>query len=132
MDSLVQKTFWATKKEVVDNLDNKDYKTKVGNDDYNLKNAKKNLLKIITKKIGRDEARKLYNTLIKPDVNVLSNAISRDKSKRNNILNVLNNIESSVFEGLYFNYEDESSELEESVAKRTKLRRQISDEISKK
>ena len=75
---------------------------------------------------------KLYNTLIKPDVNVLSNAISRDKSKRNNILNVLNNIESSVSEGLYFNYEDESSELEESVAKRTKLRRQISDEISKK
>ena len=75
---------------------------------------------------------KLYNTLIKPDVNVLSNAISRDKSKRNNILNVLNNIESSVFEGLYFNYEDESSELEESLAKRTKLRRQISDEISKK
>ena len=75
---------------------------------------------------------KLYNTLIKPDVNVLSNAISRDKSKRNNILNVLNNIELSVFEGLYFNYEDESSELEESVAKRTKLRRQISDEISKK
>ena len=81
---------------------------------------------------GQDEARKLYNTLIKPDVNVLSNAINRDKSKRNNILNVLNNIESSVFEGLYFNYEDESSELEESVAKRTKLRRQISDEISKK
>ena len=75
---------------------------------------------------------KLYNTLIKPDVNVLSNAISRDKSKRNNILNVLNNIESIVFEGLYFNYEDESSELEERVAKRTKLRRQISDEISKK
>ena len=75
---------------------------------------------------------KLYNTLIKPDVNVLSNAISRDKSKRNNILNVLNNIELSVFEGLYFNYEDESSELEESVAKRTKLRRQMSDEISKK
>ena len=75
---------------------------------------------------------KLYNTLIKPDVNVLSNAISIDKSKRNNILNVLNNIESSVFEGLYFNYEDESSELEECVAKRTKSRRQISDEISKK
>ena len=71
MDSLVQKTFWATKKEVVDNLDNKDYKTKVGNDDYNLKNAKKNLLKIITKKIGQDEAHKLYTTLIKPEVNVI-------------------------------------------------------------
>ena len=63
---------------------------------------------------------------------MLSNVISRGKSKRNNILNVLNNIESSVFEGLYFNYEDESSELEESIAKRTKLRRQISDEVSKK
>ena len=61
-----------------------------------------------------------------------SNVISRGKSKRNNILNVLSNIESSVFEGLYFNYEDESSELEESIAKRTKLRRQISDEVSKK
>ena len=57
MDSFVQKTFWVTKKEVADNLDNKDYKAKVGNDDYdyNLKNAKKNLLKIITKKIGQDE-----------------------------------------------------------------------------
>ena len=63
---------------------------------------------------------------------MLSNVISRGKSKWNNILNVLNNIESSVFEGLYFNYEDESSELEESIAKRTKLRRQISDEVSKK
>ena len=63
---------------------------------------------------------------------MLSNVISRGKSKRNNILNVLSNIESSVFEGLYFNYEDESSELEESIAKRTKLRRQISDEVSKK
>ena len=73
-----------------------------------MKNAKKNFLKIITKKTGQDEARKLYNTLIKPDVNVLSNAISRGKSKKNNILNVLNNIELSVFEGLYFNYEDES------------------------
>ena len=63
---------------------------------------------------------------------MLSNVISRGKSKRNNILNVLNDIESSVFEGLCFNYEDESSELEESIAKRTKLRRQISDEVSKK
>ena len=63
---------------------------------------------------------------------MLSNVISRGKSKRNNILNVLSNIESSVFEGLYFNYEDESSELEESIAKRTKLRRQISDEVPKK
>ena len=63
---------------------------------------------------------------------MLSNVISRGKSKRNNILNVLSNIESSVFEGLYFSYEDESSELEESIAKRTKLRRQISDEVSKK
>ena len=57
--------------EIVDNLDNKSCKTKVGNDDYNLKTAKKVLLKIITKKIGQDEAHKLYTTLIKPEVNVI-------------------------------------------------------------
>ena len=51
MDSFVQKTFWVTKKEVVDNLDNKSCKTKVGSNDHNLKNSEKILLKIITKKM---------------------------------------------------------------------------------
>ena len=71
-----------------------------------MKKAEKILLKIITTKIGQDEACKLYNTLIKPDVTVLSNAIGRGKSKRDNILNVLNNIELSVFDCFYFDYEN--------------------------
>ena len=70
-------------KDVNDNLDNKNYKTKVGNIDYNLKNAKKGLSKIGgTKKISKSEALKLHNDLIKPDVDVLTNGKGRGKNKR--------------------------------------------------
>ena len=47
------------------------------------------------------------------------------------ILNVLKNLK-SVFTGLYFHYKDVPSESEESIAERTKLRRQRSDEIANK
>ena len=70
--------------------------------------------------------------MIKPDLDVLTNTKGRGKNKRNNILNGLNNIESSVFKGLYFSYNDESLESEESIAERTKLRRQRLDKIAKK
>ena len=63
---------------------------------------------------------------------MLTNTKGRGKNKRNNILNDLNNIESSVFKGLYFPYNDESLESEESIAERTKLRRQRPDKIAKK
>ena len=36
-----------------------------------MKKAEEYLLEIITKKIGKDEAIKLYNDLIKPDVDML-------------------------------------------------------------
>ena len=45
-------------KDFNDYLDNKDYQTKVGDNNYNLKNAEKYLLEIITKKISKDEALK--------------------------------------------------------------------------
>ena len=38
----------------------------------------------------------------------------------------------SVFEGPYFHYNDESSEREESIAERTKFRRQSLDKITEK
>ena len=63
---------------------------------------------------------------------MLTDTKGRGKNKRNNILNDLNNIESSVFKGLYFPYIDESLESEESIAQRTKLRRQRLDKIAKK
>ena len=95
-----------------------------------MKDAEKCLLKIIIEKISRNEALKLYNSLIKPDVDMLNNALSRGKNSRN-ILAILDNIKSSLFD-VYFHYQDKSSETEESIAERTKLRRQRSDEIIKK
>ena len=90
------------------------------------------MLEIIIKKISKNEALKLYNSLIKPNVDTLKKASSRGKNRRNNILDILNNIESSLFEGLYFHYKDKYLEAEESIAERTKFRRQRLDEIAKK
>ena len=81
-------------KDVVNNLDNKDYKTSADGDDYDLKNADNFLLVIVTKKLSRDDALKLYNNLINSNIDSLKNAKGEGKNKRNNILNVLNDIES--------------------------------------
>ena len=45
---------------------------------------------------------------MKPDVDTLTKSTSKGKNKRKNILNILNNIKSSVFDGLYFGYHDKS------------------------
>ena len=71
-----------------------------------MKNAEKYLLEIITKKISKDDALKLYKDLIKPDVDALNHAKGKSKIKRNNILNILNNIESNIFDGVYFHNKD--------------------------
>ena len=97
-----------------------------------MKNAEKFLLEISTKKISENEACKLSKDLIKPDRNMSMNAKARGKNKRNNILSVLSNIESSIFDGVYLNYFHKQSESEESIAERTKLRRQRFNEIAKK
>ena len=60
-------------KDVVNNLDHKDYKTKTNNDNYDLKNAEYFLLKIVTNKNSKNEAHKLYKSLIEPKVNKLKN-----------------------------------------------------------
>ena len=49
---------------------------------------------------------------------------SRGKNKRLNILNIYNNIESSIFKDVYFHYFNKPKMTEESIAERTKLRRQ--------
>ena len=70
-------------KDVVNNLDNEDYKTTVNNRRYDL-NAEKFLLEIITKQISENEAHKLYNSLIKPDADTLIKSTSRGKNKKIN------------------------------------------------
>ena len=119
-------------KEVVDNLDNNDFQTTVNKRKYDWNNAEKYLLKIIIKKISKNEALELYNSLIKPDVRTLNNALNRGRNRRNNILAILDKIKSSLFDNVYFHYQDKLSEAEESIAQGTKLRRQRSDEIAKK
>ena len=119
-------------KEVVDNLDNNDFQTTVNKRKYDWNNAEKYLLKIIIKKISKNEALELYNSLIKPDVRTLNNALNRGRNRRNNILAILDKIKSSLFDNVYFHYQDKLSEAGESIAQGTKLRRQRSDEIAKK
>ena len=96
-----------------------------------MKNAKKLLVKITTQKIGEKEPHELYYDLKTPDITRLKNPKSKGRNKRHKILEVLENLE-SVFTGTYLHYKDVPSESEESIAERTKLRRQRSDEIANK
>ena len=83
---LSRSDFASLIKDVVNNLDNKDYQTKINNDYYDLKNAEQFLVEIVTKKISKNEAHELYKTLIEPKVDKLRNAKGKGKDKRSNIL----------------------------------------------
>ena len=69
--------------------------------------------------------------MITPDITEFKKTKGKDKNRRCNILKVLNNL-GSVFPGVYWHYKDAPSESEESIAERTKLRRQRFDEIANK
>ena len=112
--------------DVDNNLNKNEFKTTIEKNIYDLKNAKKFLVKITTQKISKKEAKKLYSDLIIPDINKLKNTKSKGKERRKNILNVLENLK-SVFNGGYLNYENKPSESElkseESIAERTKIKK---------
>ena len=111
-----RKDFNSLIKDVADNLENKDYKTTVDTNPYNFKKAQANFLEIDTKKISKDDAHNLFDSLIKPDVDVLGKATGkRGKGERNNILTILKNIELSLFEGVYYHCSDKPSEAEDST-----------------
>ena len=90
--NMSRKDFNLLIKDVADNLNNKVYPATVNGLKYDFQKANEFLLEIGTKKISENKARELYNSLMKPDVDMLKNALSRGKDKRNNILNLLNNI----------------------------------------
>ena len=86
------------------------------------------LLEITTKNISKNEALKWCNDLIKPNADLQTYAKFKGKNKGNNILNISNNIESSLFDGLYFHYKDVPKR---SIAERVKLRRPRLNEVKK-
>ena len=122
-DSLIQ--------DVYNNLNNDEFKTAVDKKAYDLKNAKYFLVKITTQKISEKKAHKLYSNLITSEITALEKSKSKGRDRRNNILNVLKNL-GSVFTGVYLSCSDKPLESEESIAERTKLRKQRSDEIAEK
>ena len=63
---------------------------------------------IITRKISKSEARKLYSKLIKIDIDVLERNKSND-AKKHNILKILNNVR-AIFTGAYLHYKDKPKE----------------------
>ena len=93
--NLFRNYFLSLIKDVVNNLDNKSYQTVISNNRYGLTNVEQFLLEIVTKKISKNEARKLYENLIEPKVIEITRAkSSRGKNKRLNIFNIYNNVES--------------------------------------
>ena len=100
---LSRNDFLSLVKDVVNNLENKNYQTIISNNRYDLTNVKRFLLEIVTKKISKNEARKLYENFTEPKVIELSRAkSSRGKNKRLNILNIYNNVESSILKVFIF------------------------------
>ena len=69
--NLTEEDFNLLIKDVVDNLDDENYKTTVNNRKYNLRNIENFLLEITTKIDSKNEALKLYDDLIKEDIAAL-------------------------------------------------------------
>ena len=97
-------------------MNDDEFKTTVNKKTYDLKNAKKFLVKITTQKVSENEAHELYSDLITSDIIELEKTNGRDKNRRYNILNVLKNSE-SVFTGANCHYKDVPSESEEKSKK---------------
>ena len=115
--------FESSTEDVYNNLSNDEFKTTVVKKAYDLKNAKKFLVKITTQKNSENETLDLYSDLIAPDITtVLEKSKDQAKDKRSNILNVLKILQ-SVFTGVYLNNSNKPPVSEESIAERTKLKR---------
>ena len=63
------------------------------------------LLEITTKQISENEALKLYDDLIRPEISALKKSKNKRKDRTNNILNLSSKLE-SVFTGVYVHYDD--------------------------
>ena len=82
-------------------------KTAANNHAYNLKSEETFLFQITTKQNSENKAHELYDDLIKEDISALEKRKDIGKDKRENILNILRNLE-SVFTGAYLHYDNAS------------------------
>ena len=71
---LSRNDFLSLVKDVVNNLDNKNYQTMIINNRYDLTNVEQFLPEIVTKKFSKNEAHKPYENLIEPKVIELTRA----------------------------------------------------------
>ena len=67
----ISKLYDDLNNDVFNSLDDGNYNTTVNNRAYDCKNAEKILLKIITRKISKNQAGKLYDDLIKAGIAAL-------------------------------------------------------------
>ena len=68
-------------KDIANDLDDKIYKTTINNHVYDLKNAEKILLEVITKRISEAKACELYDRLTKGDTDALEKGKVEVKAK---------------------------------------------------
>ena len=91
-------------KNVYNNQDNNDFKITIKKKSCNLEKANKFWMKITTRKISKNEAKKMYDELIQEDIDTLTEQPNNDPRKYN-ILDTLNNV-GSIFPGTYLHYKD--------------------------
>ena len=82
------------------------------------KTQKKFWTEVTTSKITKSEAKKLYNELMKKDIDTLEKSKS-NKFEKHNILDILDNV-GSMFTGAYSHYKDVPKEtlFERSIAEK--------------
>ena len=87
---------------------------------------------ITTHKISKPKATKLYNELIRIDIDALDRNKSND-ARKHNILMILNNVE-AIFTGAYVHCKEvpKKTVFEKSIAERSELRKDRFSEIKRK
>ena len=116
-------------RDIYNNQDIKDFKITINKRTYDLKNAKKIWTEVATRKISKNDAKKLYKELIQKDIHALEGE-KCNNVKKYNILNILNNV-GTIFDGGYLHYKGAPKEtiFERTIVERSKLRKEKIAEI---
>ena len=127
-----KKEFDELTRNIYNNQDNNDFKFTINRKTYDLKNAKLFWTEVITRKITKNAAKKLYDKLIQKDIDTLEKSKS-NKPEKHNILNILENV-GAIFTGAYMHHEDMPKEtmFKRNIAERIKLKKEKLDEIKQK